>query len=128
MLQKAPMRPNTEPIMLWWIWQNNPNVPLEGYCLGLAKRPREGEGEDVAITVYDPENNIVWLGFLKGSLWRVNWQSLFGKWVQITYRQQGNQRGFEVLYDPERILSADQKPQVKFVGKFLGFELNDIPF
>jgi len=123
MFKPAPMVERTGPVVLWWIWQQHKDEPLVGYFLGLARRSRE-EGEDVAIVVYEPEEDIVWLAFLKGILWRVDWQQLQDRWIRIVYGGKDQEsNSFDVQYDPDRVILEVEKPIINFVGKYQGFKL-----
>jgi hypothetical protein len=117
-LVKAPIKP-PKFVLLWWVWTSNKNIPLEGYFLGLLYR-KNGTRKDLAIAIYDESSSKIWIAFLRGSLYRVEWENLLYKRVQITYQETAIEKGFKVLYDPEDTL--DEIPEVDFKGKFAGFK------
>jgi len=115
---KVELKP-TSPILLWFVWKSNPNVPLVGYFLGLLER-QNGDRVDKALAIYDDEANRVWIAFLKGSLYSAPWKELLHKKVQITFWQNASKKGFELLYDPEDEL--EERPHIEFKDKFAGFK------
>jgi len=125
---KVKLKPQNT-ILLWFVWKSNPNVPLEGYFLGIVER-KNGDKVDKAIVVYDDESDRAWVAYLKGALWTAPWHELVLKRVRITYWQSPNKKGFELEYDPEDTLA--EPPELRFAGKFEGFKFveldKDIPF
>jgi len=116
---KVELKPSN-PILLWFVWKSNPNVPLTGYFLGIVERQSENK-VDKALAIYDDEANRVWIAFLKGSLYSAPWEELLNKKIQVTFWQDAdkNKKGFELLYDPDDEL--EERPHIEFKDKFAGF-------
>ena len=112
---EAPTLPTS---VMWWVWKSRLGEELCGYFLGLIERPGEN-GKEKALAVYDEAKNIVWVGYLRGALWRVRWEDLLRHRVLIKYDGQV----FQVKYDPDDVLQEEEIPAFSFQDKdkFKGF-------